>query len=55
MPFNKKYISKYEIAELDLDNTHADILEHDFKPKEPVNSAFFIKFCLFLEIWELEL
>lgn len=46
--FNKKYISKDEIAELGLDNTHADILEHDFNPKEPVNSAFFNQILLIL-------
>lgn len=46
--FNKKYISQDEIAELGLDNTHADILEHDFNPKEPVNSAFFNQILLIL-------
>lgn len=33
-----------------LDNTHADILEHDFNPKEPVNSAFFNQILLILGI-----
>lgn len=33
---------------MDLDNTHADILEHDFNPKEPVNSAFFNQILLIL-------
>lgn len=33
---------------MDLDNTHADILEHDFNPKEQVNSAFFNQILLIL-------
>lgn len=35
---------------MDLNNTHADILEHDFKPKEPVNSALLNQILLILGI-----